>query len=100
MDPPEAASSASPAHDFRMPAVAACGWLAGIAAHQVGAAAVLLVAAAGSVVVVAARRAGAPLARMVVACVLVALGVAAVTLLRADSVTHGVLPALASERAV
>jgi competence protein ComEC len=100
MDRPEPSLRPAPAHDVRMPAVAACGWLAGITAHRVGTASVLAVALAGAAGVVAARRGGPRAARMVAACLFVALGVTAVTLLRATSVTHGVLPALASDRAV
>lgn len=100
MQPPEAKARSSPEHDLRMAAVAGCAWLAGIAAHRVGARSWALVGVLTLLGALCARRSDARTGRMIVACAVAALGVVAVTLLRAAAVGHGVLPDLAAERAV
>ena len=90
----------APAHDLRMPAVGAVGWLGGIAAYGVGGHAfwlpVVLVLVAGA----ASRRRRARVARLLAACALVAAGVVASALLRSEVVSHGPLRELADQRAV
>ncbi|WP_134741819.1 ComEC/Rec2 family competence protein [Nocardioides sp. 503] len=79
-------------HDLRLPLLAASGWLAGVAAHQLGAWVWLGV---GAVALVAARRASPTLLGMV----LVAAAVAGATLLRVQAVSDNPVGALAHERA-
>ena len=83
-----------------MPAVAVCAWLAGIAAHQAGARGWVGLGVLTGLGALLARRASARTRRMAVACAVAALGVVAVTLLRAVAVSDGVLADLAAERAV
>uniref|UniRef100_UPI001600CF32 ComEC/Rec2 family competence protein n=1 Tax=Nocardioides stalactiti TaxID=2755356 RepID=UPI001600CF32 len=82
-------------HDVRMPVVAAAAWFGGLAAHGGGVLAlglpVLLVLGG----VVHRRAAG-----LLVGCAVACAGVVAAVLLREAVVAHGVLPALADERAV
>jgi competence protein ComEC len=89
-----------PAHDLRMAVVAAAGWLGGIAAHGVGIQSVWLVVAIAAAALVASRHGHPRLARLTAASAVVGAGVVGATLLRGEVVAHGVLPALAEQRAV
>lgn len=90
----------APAHDLRMAAVGAVGWLGGIAAYGVGGHAfwlpVVLVLVAGA----ASRHRRTRVARLLAACALVAAGVVTSALLRSEVVSHGPLRELAEQRAV
>lgn len=83
-----------------MPVVGLAGWLAGIAAHHLGLAAVWLPAAFALLAAVAALRGHRGVARLVVACAVVGGGVLASTLLRTEATAHGPLPDYAEEGAV
>lgn len=89
-----------PAHDLRMAVVGTVGWLGGIAAYGVGAWSVWLPVALVVVAVVLARQGRARGSRLLVGCAVVGAGVVASALLRSEAVAHGVLRAVAEERAV
>lgn len=89
-----------PGHDLRMAVVGASGWVGGIAAHEAGAGSVLLAALLGAAALVLVRRHATRIARLVLACAVVCAGVVAATVLRGESVEHGVLTGLAEQRAV
>jgi len=83
-----------------MAIVGATGWLGGIAAYGVGAWSIWLPIALGVVGVVLARQGRSRVSRLAVGSAVVAAGVVASALLRSEAVAHGLLRAVADERAV